>query len=120
MGERFTKFKENCERKKRELRWKMRDAATWIRNHPVESVWILSVGTGVVSAGVNGSIKLADKIKDAKEERDERCGVWDPVNGIHWYTKKPMTTSQKLEFERRVSNGEDRGKVLDNMNILRR
>ncbi len=120
MGERFNKFKENCERKKRELYWKIHDTKEWVRNHPVESVWILSIGTGVVSAGVNGGIKLADRIKDAREERDEKCSVWDPVNGIHWYTKKPMTASQKLEFERRVSNGEDRGKVLDNMNVLRR
>ena len=62
MGERFNKFKENCERKKRELYWKIHDTKEWVRNHPVESVWILSIGTGVVSAGVNGGIKLADRI----------------------------------------------------------
>lgn len=120
MGERFTKFKENCERKKRELHWKIQKAKDWVCTHPTESVWILSVGTAVVSTSVQGGMKLADKVKKSREERDEKCSVWDPVNGIHWYTKKPMTTAQKLEFERRVSNGEDRGKVLDNMNVLRR
>lgn len=110
---RFQKGKIEVRRKLDEMKWKSKEAINWVKDHPREAIMIASIIIGVVG----GIAKTAAKVEE-RHDRDTR--VWDPVNGIYHHTKHEMSTKQKLEFERRVSNGETRGAILDDMGLLRK
>lgn len=69
-----------------------------------------------------GLIKLTDTAMKSrrmnKERRYDECDYYDPRTGEHWYTRKPLSTYQKLELERRYKNGESKGSILRSMNML--
>ena len=69
-----------------------------------------------------GAIKLTDSVLRSrrmdKARRYDECDYYDPRTGEHWYTRKPLSTYQKLELERRYKNGESKGSILRSMNML--
>ena len=78
----------------------------------------------VASVVIPGAIeigKMAVKNRDKREENDRRKrAMWDPVEGHWWYLRRELTSSEYLEVERRVRDGEARGEVLDDMGLLRK
>ena len=69
-----------------------------------------------------GLIKLADTAirtsRMDKERRYDECDYYDPRTGEHWYTRKPLTSNQKLNLEQRFKNGESKGEILKSMHML--
>lgn len=114
------KFKMESARKIDEFKWYAKRVRNWILDHPTEFIALCTASLTAVGYATKGIRGIARDISDAREKRDERCRVWDPVNGIHWHTKHPLTVAQRLEFERRVANGENRGSILESMNVLSR
>lgn len=114
------KVKTETARKIDEIKWGAKRAGIWISNHPTEFISLsaaLLTAVGFATKGIRGVIR---DVNDMADRRDEQCRVWDPVNGIHWHTKHPLTMNQRLEFEKRVAMGENRGAILESMNVLRR
>lgn len=92
--------------------------ATWVRDNPREA---LILGTGLftaIGAATKGAVRFGNMVQDAADKKLESRRVWNPVDGVYLYTKKPMTGKQKLEFESRVRAGESRASVLNSMGIL--
>lgn len=110
---RFQKGKIEAKVRFNELKWKSKEVLNWVKDHPREAILIVSIAMGVIGG-------MAKTVQKAEERHDMRTRVWDPVNGVYHHTKHEMTTKQKLEFEDRVSKGEQRGKVLEDMGVLRR
>lgn len=114
------KAKVKFEQAKDEIKWTTKKAVNWVNQHPAEAIALfagITTSIGYATQQVKGLMKEVDA---RQMRRDERCRVWDPVNGLQWYTKRPMTAEQKLTFERRVREGEDRGEILNDMNLLRK
>lgn len=69
-----------------------------------------------------GALKLADtairRKNTEKDKRNDDCDYYDPRTGEHWYTRKPLTTNQRLNLERRYNNGESKGEILRSMHML--
>lgn len=83
------------------------DAANWVVENPVEAI---KIGVGILT--------IVGVVKDVHMSRLKDRKIWDPVNGIYWFTKRPMTGSEKLEFEHMVATGCERGRALDEMGLL--
>ena len=62
-------------------------------------------------------IRNGDKRADEDHRKRE---MWDPVEGHWWKLRRELKTSEYLEVERRVRDGESRGEVLEDMGLLRR
>lgn len=76
--------------------------------------------TPVVIAGGKFVYGVAKDISEKHDEKVRESRVYDPSLGDWWDLKKPLTTSQRLELESRVQNGEPRGQVLNDMGVLKR
>ena len=107
-------------RKRDEVKWGAKRFLKWISEHPQEFIGICTISLTAIGAASKGVRGLMREIDIRQEKFDERCRIWDPVNGVQWYTKKPLNAYQKLEFERRVADGESRGAILQSMNVLNR
>ena len=90
----------------------------WIRENPEKAVGIVVGVATLFDIFSKGTVSVSRELRKARDIKLENCKVWDPVNGIYWYTKRPLTGTQKLEYERLVSEGFDRGKILESMGIL--
>ena len=69
-----------------------------------------------------GLLKMGDTmIRRHQNDRDRRrdeCDIYDPRTGEHWYTRRPLTSNQQLNLERRYNNGESKGTILKSMHML--
>lgn len=119
------KFEEKIELAKRkvsktckEVEVGVKKIGAWVRDNPREAI-ILATGLFTAAgAATKGAAKLGNMVQDAQDRKVESRRVWNPVDGVYLYTKKPMTGRQKLEFEQRVQSGESRASVLNSMGIL--
>lgn len=116
----FDKMKIKFAEKKAAAKCKLKKMFNWVVENPFSAIMLLSIFSGAVNVTTKGVKDISSIVEDRKEQKKEDCRVWDPVNGIQWYTKKPLTTEQKLEFENRVKNGESRGEILADMDVLRK
>ena len=116
----FDKVKVSFAEKKAAAKIKLKQVFNWVIENPFSAIMLLSIFSGAVNVTTKGIKDISGIVEDRKEQRREDCRVWDPVNGIQWYTKKPLTNEQKLIFEERVKNGESRGEVLADMDVLRK
>ena len=91
------------------------DVKTFCQYHPLEAT---TIAVTVISGGlkcVNSAMRLTQQ---ARETRYNECDVYDPRTGTHYYTRKPLTNTQKLNLETRYRAGEDKGKILYDMKML--
>ena len=102
------------------VKWKIRKTIGWINQNPASAVKYFLMVLYATAFATSSARKLVREVNIQKEKRDEKCRVWDPVNGIQWETKKPLTNEQKLEFERRGDAGDNRGEILKDMKVLKR
>ena len=91
------------------------DITTAVVEHPVIAVTIISGLTGVA----NTAIRAISKSNSLKKEAELKSQyIWDASLGHHWRIKKPLSTNQMLELERRRGMGESIGKILDDLKVL--
>lgn len=98
----------------------LRKAKEWIAEDPARAVTAAAGLLTAVGICAGGCVKLINKVDQINIRNDERLRIWDPSMGVYWYSKKPLTALQKIEFERRINNGENRGEVLEDMGVLNR
>lgn len=77
-------------------------------------------GCSIVVPAVIEIVKISNK-KSARraDEKHRKTEMWDPVEGHWWELRRELTSSELLEVERRVRNGESRGEVLYDMGVLK-
>ena len=75
---------------------------------------IMFLGPGLLKLGDTALRRRAAE----KDRRNDDCDYYDPRTGEHWYTKRPLTTNQRLNLERRYNNGESKGEILRSMHML--
>lgn len=63
---------------------------------------------------------VAPSIDERRENRRLRSRIYDPQNGGYLYVKKPLTTAQMVELDRRRRAGQSVTQALDEMNVLKR
>ena len=113
----LTRFK--VEEKKRKLKEKFEDFKAWCSctwaNHKEEIVIlgpvVLGAATGLAKAGSRAYQTHSDN-----KHRDRE--TYDPRTGQYYTLKRKMSNNQKLELERRMSNGERKGDILRSMNLI--
>ena len=101
-----------------EARKDLRKFAGWVKENPEKAV---AAATGLCTSlgfAAKGISKLSNNIQDAREAKDLKRRIWNPVAGEYLYTKKPLTGKQKLEFEQRIASGESRAEILRSMGVL--
>lgn len=80
---------------------------------------IIAVGSVTIPATVE-VVKVAVRNRSRRDDNNRRKkSMWDPVEGHWWELKRPLTSSELLEVEHRVKNGESRGEVLYSMRVLK-
>lgn len=103
-----TKYKAKC---------KWENTKKFCRENKAEVVAISLVAipavSGMVKRGLNA---YAEHEETSRRETD----YYDPRTGEHWRTRRPLRTSEKLELEERYEEGESKGSILNDMNLLRR
>ena len=120
MGERFDAFKGKVKEKldkAKEKATKVKYAlGIWARENPDQAA--SAIGTAVFGGGAM-LISIASRRAKKKADFDEReCRQWDPVTGQYYYTKRPLSSREKLELSRRMRNGESKGDILYDMDVL--
>lgn len=112
-------FKEKLDDKILRARFKMADlkykAADAWRDHKGEIVTgALILGPGLLRLG--NSLVRHNTV--SREDKRRKCDVWDPKRGMHYYTKKPLTANQQLEYARRYDKGESGADILRSMKLI--
>lgn len=79
---------------------------------------ILTFGPGVI-AGIIWVVKYAAKEHQNKTNEDHRKrDIYDHSTGQWYHCKREMTNQEKLELERRLSEGEKKGQILRDMGLI--
>jgi hypothetical protein len=86
-----------------------------VEEHPAEAFTLTMVAIPGVLKIINSIIRAHSQNQVAKHDK---CDIYDPRTGEHWYTKRPLTSKQQLNLEQRYKAGESKGRILDSMNLL--
>lgn len=112
----FKEFKRKAKRTVEEARIKAAAFVETCRQNKEATIAVASI----LIPGAIELVKMGQKSSARKDKKkDEDLRIWDPVEGHHWYLRRPLTNSEFLEMEARVRNGEARGRVLEQMGVLR-
>lgn len=88
---------------------------TTVKEHPMESFTVACIV-------IPGVLKIANSAVRAhmqnQETRYNECDIYDPRTGTHYYTKKPLTNTQKLNLESEYKTGRNKGEILREMRML--
>ena len=88
----------------------------WVTSHKDEIIQGCYVAI-CVGAAVAPIISKSRKVY--LERRRDRM-IYDPSMGFYWELKRTLTSNQKLMIEQRHRQGESYGKILKDLNLLRR
>lgn len=111
------RFKIEEQKRKAAEKWedfKAKCRCTW-ENHKEE---IIFLGPVVVGAATGLARAGARAYSTASENRHRDRETYDPRTGQYYTLKRKMSNSQKLELERRMSNGERKGDILRSMRLI--
>lgn len=105
--EKWRDFKGRCKQKWEDFKW-------WVYDHRQLVAAVLSV---LIPVAVSGAKEIHKERRKDADMREKQTRIYDPVQGQYFFLKKPLNKTQKLEFERRKTNGEPTGKILTSMGI---
>ena len=88
----------------------------WIGEHKGDILY--GIYASACAAAVIAGIARKSSLTRREVRRDRQ--VYDPSMGFYWETKRKLTNNQKLLIEQRHRNGEPYGKILKEMNLLKR
>ena len=86
-----------------------------VSDHPMESFTIACLALPGVLKIANSAIRAHSQ---SMETRYNECDIYDPRTGTHYYTRKPLTNSQKLNLESQYKEGRNKGEILREMKML--
>jgi hypothetical protein len=94
---------------------KAENIGTVIKDHPQETLAVVCIlGPGLLKCA-NSAIRYRQQ---QAQLRYDECDYYDNRTAEHWYTKRPLTTREKLELERRYQNGESKGSILKSKGLI--
>lgn len=77
---------------------------------------------GVAVVAIPAVCKTVSSIARASaekaEDRRRKTDIYDRRTDTHWFAKKPLSTDQQLELERRYAAGESKGQVLKEWHLI--
>lgn len=109
-GTRFDRFKAKVKEK-----WE--DLGMWYSDHKYEILFALPfVTAGVCDIGktIRAGINLEMNGRTAKNRR-----IYDRSTGHYWELRRPLTTDELREIEKRKRNGENLGDILWDIKVLK-
>lgn len=118
-------FKRKQKKDERKQRFKshLRDFECWVNNNPwLAAIAIpaaIAVGTETVKGTIGITKKLIDNNTARHQMRVDKSRIYDPAAGFYWYTRKELSSAQKLQVEQRHKQGESIGQILQSMGMLR-
>lgn len=107
-------FKQKFQRTVYDVKENVKKAGQWILDNP-QSVATLGAGMLMLAKGAKS---ISRTYNDMQRIDTEKRRIWDPQMGQALYVKRPMNGAEKLEFERRVKDGQGRADALADMNLL--
>lgn len=115
------KVKEGYEKVKTKTVSAVKEIGTFVADHPLATLLIVSSGVKLITAGANAYAHVKNANTHAREldkEDDKELQVYDRRNGIWYYLNRPMTTTEKWTYASRRTEGEDAGAILRDMNLI--
>lgn len=74
----------------------------------------------IAAPAIFGITRFACKKANLREERRLKTKfVYDRSGGFYWELRRPLTTRERREFDRRRSYGERTGDILADMRVLK-
>lgn len=77
---------------------------------------------GMAFIAVPGVLKMGNSLirhhQASMELKRRDTDIWDPKRGLHYYTKRPMTGDEQIQYIRRYDAGEDGATILKSMRLL--
>ena len=99
--------------------YKSLDAKDYFVHNWKDCLTAVPVIVGAVVA-VKRGIRSFGPSQYQKERKRIDTTFYDASTRINWRLKRPLTTDQKIELEKRMRNGELVGDILNSMNMLAR
>lgn len=90
----------------------------FVTDHPIASILIVSSGIKILTAGANAYAHVKNANTRAHEADSKELTIYDRRNGMYYFLKRPMTTTEKWTFASRRTEGEDVGAILADMNLI--
>jgi hypothetical protein len=90
----------------------------FVTDHPIATILVVSSGIKILTAGANAYAHVKNANTRAHEADSKELTVYDRRNGIYYFLKRPMTTTEKWTFASRRTEGEDVGTILADMNLI--
>lgn len=110
-------FKEKCNDIRARIRCKWEDFKYFCYENKEMVAAVLIVLIPALSKTVSSSARAyAAHREDVRRKTD----YFDPRTSEHWFTKRPLSASEKLELEKRYNEGESKGEILDSMRLLKK
>lgn len=108
--------KEKIDKVKLKIKSGLKDATEWMVKNPEATLVIVST----VSVVCKGLIKHMSMKNNNRVEINQKKLYWyDNSLGHYWELKRPLTTQECLEVDRRKKNGERLSYILMGMNVLK-
>lgn len=108
-------FKEKALDKWGRFKQKATEVGTWVKDHPMETVGIVTLALGSVAEGR----RIYDRAHEAHEDRINRTSVWcNDVQG-RVRLKHELNYKENRELRDRMDAGQTKFEALDEMNLLK-
>lgn len=88
---------------------------TWCKENPETALGALIFALPIIGKVLTSIFRF---LRTVFEDYADKTDFYDPRTGEHWYTRRPLTSREKLNLERRYNNGESKGKILHEMHLL--
>lgn len=83
-----------------------------LSENPILLIPVISAVTAVLGGGIK-------KLQEHNEDRIEACKVPNVLTGVDYQLKHPMTNEENQEYENRLIGGQNPGRALDEMGLLK-
>lgn len=80
------------QQKKDEIKQKIENTKNWCKDHPIETIIIVSAGASAITS-------MSKNIRRHQINRAERMkarSLYDPHTGMTWKLKRPLTNEEKV------------------------
>lgn len=117
------KFK--LEQKKRQFLSDLDSGVKYVQENIVGIAMLASIGVPIVCAAIKGVAGIEKSaingIASKEAVRDIECRHYDNRTSTYYTSKRPLTSNEKMELDRRYQKKEGtKGEILDRMGLLAR
>lgn len=110
-------------KKKAERKEKLQKKLEWVTAHPDLTVFFVSLGLSVATFTVKEGISITKQVAKSnnlkREENLKNLYCYDNRLGKYWKLKRELSNQEWLVVEKRKSDGENLGEILDDLKVLK-